>query len=191
MPKWSGAPSWSTRSSHVSVNGPSMGLYLIATKALLPLAFTVWRKMWIHMIDKTYEFIWLTKHMNSKRWEKEWIHIVSKVWIHRMKGSYKFIGLNEQIWRSQWRSVNSYHNRKKRRHCENIPTWISLSGDLAFSHQHGIYCFKFPKRFSEFSRSSLRQRPHFIHFIHFIYFIDPNHLKNWLSTHRFPTFSNR
>ena len=23
--------------------------------------------------------------------------------------------------------------------CENIPTWISLSGDLAFSHQDGIY----------------------------------------------------
>jgi hypothetical protein len=35
--------------------------------------------------------------------------------------------------------------------CENIPTWIFLSDDLAFSHQHGIYGFKFPKRFSEFS----------------------------------------
>jgi hypothetical protein len=57
------------------------------------------------------------------------------------------------------------------RHCEHIPTWISLSGDLAFSHQDGIYGFKFPKRFSELSR----QRPHFIHFI---YFIEPNHLKN-------------
>ena len=37
------------------------------------------------------------------------------------------------------------------RECENIPTWISLSGDLAFSHQDGIYGFKFPKRFSELS----------------------------------------
>ena len=37
------------------------------------------------------------------------------------------------------------------RECENIPTWISLSGDLAFSHQHGIYGFKFPKRFLELS----------------------------------------
>ena len=36
--------------------------------------------------------------------------------------------------------------------CENIPTWIFLSGDLAFSHQHGIYGFKFPKRFSELSQ---------------------------------------
>jgi hypothetical protein len=37
------------------------------------------------------------------------------------------------------------------RECENIPTLISLSGDLAFSHQDGIYGFKFPKRFSELS----------------------------------------
>ena len=26
--------------------------------------------------------------------------------------------------------------------CENIQSWISLSGDLAFCHQHGIYGFK-------------------------------------------------
>ena len=36
--------------------------------------------------------------------------------------------------------------------CEDIPTWISLSGDLALSHQDGIYGFKFPKRFSELSQ---------------------------------------
>ena len=34
------------------------------------------------------------------------------------------------------------------RECENIHSWISLVGDLAFSHQGGIYGFKFPKRFS-------------------------------------------
>ena len=28
--------------------------------------------------------------------------------------------------------------------CENIPTWISLSGDLAFCHQGENYDFKFP-----------------------------------------------
>jgi len=39
------------------------------------------------------------------------------------------------------------------RECEHIPTWISLSGDLAFSHQDGIYGFKFPKRFSELSKN--------------------------------------
>jgi hypothetical protein len=32
--------------------------------------------------------------------------------------------------------------------CENIHSWISIVGDLAFSHQGGIYGFKFPKRFS-------------------------------------------
>jgi hypothetical protein len=31
--------------------------------------------------------------------------------------------------------------------CENIHSWISLSGDLALSHQDGFYGFKFPKRF--------------------------------------------
>ncbi len=37
--------------------------------------------------------------------------------------------------------------------CENIHSWISLSGDLVFSHQQGLYGFKFPKRFLEiFSR---------------------------------------
>jgi hypothetical protein len=35
--------------------------------------------------------------------------------------------------------------------CENIHSWISLSGDLVFSHQQGIYSFKFPKRFLEIS----------------------------------------
>ena len=34
------------------------------------------------------------------------------------------------------------------REFENIHSWISLAGDLAFSHQDGIYGFKFPKRFS-------------------------------------------
>ncbi len=35
------------------------------------------------------------------------------------------------------------------RECDNILLWISLSGDLAFSHQNGIYGFKFPKKFLE------------------------------------------
>ena len=57
---------------------------------------------------------------------------------------------------------NLAHPRSRRLHprircpcrrCENIPTWISLSGDLAFSHQDGIYGFKFPKRFSELSQA--------------------------------------
>ena len=36
--------------------------------------------------------------------------------------------------------------------CENIHSWISQRiGDLVFSHQDGIYGFKFPKRFLEIS----------------------------------------
>jgi hypothetical protein len=41
------------------------------------------------------------------------------------------------------------------RECDNIHSWISLSSDLAFSHQDGIYGFKFPKRFLEISSSNL------------------------------------
>ncbi len=50
------------------------------------------------------------------------------------------------------------------RECENIHSWISLSDDLVFSHQQGIYGFKFPKRFLE-----IFQRSHS--------FVNPNHLK--------------
>ena len=39
--------------------------------------------------------------------------------------------------------------------CDNIHSWISLSGDLAFSHQGEIYGFKFPKRFLEISSRDL------------------------------------
>ncbi len=41
------------------------------------------------------------------------------------------------------------------RECENIHSWISLSGDLVFSHQQGVYGFKFPKRFLEISSRDL------------------------------------
>ncbi len=41
------------------------------------------------------------------------------------------------------------------RECENIHSWISLIGDLVFSHQQGIYDFKFPKRFLEISSRDL------------------------------------
>jgi hypothetical protein len=40
--------------------------------------------------------------------------------------------------------------------CENIYSWISLRiGDLVFSHQDGIYGFKFPKWFLEISSRDL------------------------------------
>jgi hypothetical protein len=41
------------------------------------------------------------------------------------------------------------------RECDSIHSWISLSGDLAFSHHDGIYGFKLPKRFLEISSRDL------------------------------------
>ncbi len=41
------------------------------------------------------------------------------------------------------------------RECENIHSWISLSGDLVFSHQQGIYSFDFPKKFLDISSKDL------------------------------------
>jgi hypothetical protein len=43
--------------------------------------------------------------------------------------------------------------------CDNIHLWISLSGDLAFSHQDGIYGFKFPKTVLEISSRDLTFLP--------------------------------
>jgi hypothetical protein len=41
------------------------------------------------------------------------------------------------------------------RECENIHSLISLSGDLVFSHQQGIYGFEFPQRLLEISSRDL------------------------------------
>jgi hypothetical protein len=41
------------------------------------------------------------------------------------------------------------------RECENIHSWISLSGELVFSHQQGIHSFKFPDRLMEISSRDL------------------------------------
>jgi hypothetical protein len=73
------------------------------------------------------------------RWEPKRELDVRRGWLN---GSHH--GLS---WSRRWLN-GSRHG------CENIPTWISLSGDLvAFSHQDGIYGFKFPKRFSELSQA--------------------------------------
>ena len=52
--------------------------------------------------------------------------------------------------RETWNLLNGAEHK-----CDNIHSWISLSGDLAFSHQDGIYGFKFPKRFLEISSRDL------------------------------------
>ncbi len=60
------------------------------------------------------------------------------------------IGWNHQ---SPGSTLKSFFNERRRVHtmCENIHSWISLVGDLVFSHQGEIYGFKFPKRFLEIS----------------------------------------
>ncbi len=47
------------------------------------------------------------------------------------------------------------HGDKLFGECENIHSWISLSDDLVFSHQQGIYGFEFLKRFLEISSRDL------------------------------------
>jgi hypothetical protein len=58
----------------------------------------------------------------------------------------KYNGTNE---------VEKVMAKQEYKRCDNIHSWISLSGDLAFSHQDGIYSFKFPKRFLEISSRDL------------------------------------
>jgi hypothetical protein len=57
----------------------------------------------------------------------------------------------------EFKTINSPQMTKYSvmRECENIHSWISLSGDLVFSHQQGIYGFKFPKRFLKISSRDL------------------------------------
>ncbi len=66
--------------------------------------------------------------------------------------------------------------------CENIHSRISLVGDLAFSHQGGIYGFKFPKRFS----GELFPRDLTLFWL-FSLFCRSNHLKTWLPNHWCPS----
>ena len=58
----------------------------------------------------------------------------------------------KQLFFSRLPQMTKYFVMRK---CENIPTWVSLSGDLAFSHQDGIYGLNSPKGFLEISFSDL------------------------------------
>ncbi len=64
------------------------------------------------------------------------------------------------------------------RECENIHSWISLVGDLVFSHQGEIYGFKFPKRFF----GDLFQRSHSLLTLSFLSFLFPSYLPTYLPT---------
>jgi hypothetical protein len=74
-------------------------------------------------------------------------------------------GKEQDPWQSAYNGIASGENGDGEENdkevqyslCENINLWISLSGDLVFSHQQGIYGFKFPKKVFK----DLFQRSHF------------------------------
>ena len=84
------------------------------------------RVLW-HLIN---DVMLLDKRRETKQ------KIVGRKFTHLLETNniFSFFGLSFGVWVG--------------RCCENIHSWISLVGDLIFSHQGGIYGFKFPKRFS-------------------------------------------
>jgi hypothetical protein len=79
-----------------------------------------------------------------------WLAITKKkmrLWIASFVKSYNgdVSQLAEQIFSLRLPQMTKYCVMRE---CENIHSWISLVDDLAFSHQGGIYGFKFPKWFS-------------------------------------------
>jgi hypothetical protein len=50
----------------------------------------------------------------------------------------------KQLFSTKLLQVTKYCVMRK---CDNVHSWISLSGDLVFSHQHGNYGLQSPKGF--------------------------------------------
>jgi hypothetical protein len=107
----------------------------------------------------TYYFTASSLHMHSLVREKMWwwLALARKKmwwWIAYFGKSYNGDVLQhaQQLFSLRLPQMTKYCVMRE---CDNIHSWISLSGDLAFSHQHGIYGFKFPKRFLEISSRDL------------------------------------
>jgi hypothetical protein len=88
-------------------------------------------------------------------WRESWLWCVRRVFS-------SLAGLNSVFGNAIQNAIQLFFDRILQmtkywvmRECENIHSWISLSGDLVFSHQQGIYSFKFPKRFLEISSRDL------------------------------------
>jgi hypothetical protein len=100
--------------------------------------------LYYHTISSlhTYSFVrekmcwWLTL-AKKKMW----------LWIASFGESYNgdVLQLAEQLFFLSLPQMTKYCVMRE---CQNIHSWISLVGDLAISHQGGIYGCKFPKRFS-------------------------------------------
>jgi len=118
----------------------------------------------------TYYFTTSSLHMQSLVREKMWwwLALARKkmwLWIASFGKSYNgdVLQLAEKIFSLSLPQMTKYCVMRE---CENIHSWISLIGDLVFSHQGEIYGFKFPKRFL----GDLFQRSH--SFISFDSFLD-------------------
>ncbi len=80
--------------------------------------------------------------------------IVTCVFYHRLDSGFFRDALQnaKQLFSLRFPQMTKYCVMRE---CENIDSWISLIGNLAFSHQQGIYSFKFPQRFLEISSRDL------------------------------------
>jgi hypothetical protein len=86
-------------------------------------------------------------------WRESWLWCVRRVF-------FSLAGLDSVFRNALQNATQLFFDRIPQmtkycimRECENIHSWIFLSGDLVFSHQQGIYGFKFPKSVLEiFSR---------------------------------------
>jgi len=93
----------------------------------------------------TYYFTASLLHMHSLLSEKMWwwLALARKkmwLWIASFGESYNgdMLQLAEQIFSLSLPRMTKYCVLRE---CQNIHSWISLVGDLAFSHQGGIYGF--------------------------------------------------
>jgi hypothetical protein len=80
---------------------------------------------WWLALAKKKMWLWIASFGNP--YNGDVLHIAKQLFFLRLPEMMKYCGMRE---------------------CENIHSWISRVGELAFSHQDGIYGFKFPKRFS-------------------------------------------
>jgi len=87
-----------------------------------------------------YKMCWWLALARKKMW----------LWIASFGKSYNsdVLQLAEQIFSLSLPQMTKYCVMRV---CENIHSWISLVGDLVFSHQGEIYGLNFPKGFLEIS----------------------------------------
>ncbi len=72
--------------------------------------------------------------------EKLLWHVISRLNSYFFKDALQNV---QQLFSTRLLQMTKYYLMRE---CYNIHSWISLSSDLVFSHQHGIYGFKFPKK---------------------------------------------